>query len=156
MKRISFDRRFINEAGSDLIPGKIHTLRRNYQFWKKFEGRDTALFTWDGKPYRSGQKVFCVKKIMSVQKAVKHNGKIYLYGASPAQSQLAKNDGLALDEFKEWFKGYPDGDMAVLHFTDFRYGEKRENTGTAAATGAGEKNPETGRKFVKNKNPKIP
>jgi hypothetical protein len=42
MKRISFDPRFVNEAGNDLIPGKIHTIRQNYEYWKKFEGREVG------------------------------------------------------------------------------------------------------------------
>jgi hypothetical protein len=35
---------------------------------------------------------------------------------------LAKNDGFtAYKEFEGWFLHYPEGIMAVLHFTDFRY-----------------------------------
>jgi hypothetical protein len=50
MKRISFNAQFVNESGDGLILGKIHTIRQNYSFWKKFEGRDVELFTWEGKP----------------------------------------------------------------------------------------------------------
>jgi hypothetical protein len=32
--------RFVNVAGNDLIPEKIHTIRKNYAWWKKFEGKD--------------------------------------------------------------------------------------------------------------------
>jgi hypothetical protein len=67
MRRISINPRFINKAGNDLVLGKIHTIRQNYDYWKKFEGQEVALFTWEGKPYRSKQKVFCVKRIVSVQ-----------------------------------------------------------------------------------------
>ena len=67
MKRISFDPRFVNEAGDGLIPGKIHTIRQNYDYWKQYEGREAALFTWEGQPCRSRQKVFCVKRVVSVQ-----------------------------------------------------------------------------------------
>jgi hypothetical protein len=56
MKRISFSPRFVNEMGDDLVSGKIHTIRQNYFYWKKFEGRHAALFTWEGKLYRSKQK----------------------------------------------------------------------------------------------------
>jgi hypothetical protein len=140
VKRISFNSRFINEAGNDLVPGKIHTIRQNYDFWKKFEGQDMALFTWEGKPYRSKQHVFCVKRIVSVQKITfvqnlragiswvvnNKNKKI-----SPVL--LAANDGFIGDnwdglgkeraghELFDWFRSYPDGDMAILHFTEFRY-----------------------------------
>jgi hypothetical protein len=35
---------------------------------------------------------------------------------------LAKNDGLSLDDFKEWFKGYDlSKPLALIHFTKFRY-----------------------------------
>ena len=35
---------------------------------------------------------------------------------------LAINDGLTLEDFKEWFKPYDLTEvMAVIHFTNFRY-----------------------------------
>jgi hypothetical protein len=127
MRRISFNPRFVNAAGDDLVFGKIHTIRQNYDYWKRFEGRDVALFTWEGKPYRSKQKVFCVKKLVSVQRTVKIKDYFYkeagicdlVYIAE--MKTLAKNDGLTLGEFREWFKNYPDDEMAILHFTEFRY-----------------------------------
>jgi hypothetical protein len=129
MRRLSFNPRFVNEAGNDLVPGKIHTIRQNYDFWKRFEGQDVALFTWEGKPYRSKQRVFCVKRIVSVQKIRKVGGSnFYLINWEPDSSiylhppVLAKKDGFAdYYEFLDWFYDYPDGDMAILHFTDFRY-----------------------------------
>jgi hypothetical protein len=70
VERLSFNPRFVNEAGDDLVPGKIHTIRQNFDYWKRFEGRDVALFIWEGKPYQrqSRQKVFCVKRLVYVQK----------------------------------------------------------------------------------------
>jgi hypothetical protein len=143
MKRISFNPRFINEAGNDLIPGKIHTIRQNYEYWKKFEGKDLALFTWEGKPYQKGstQKVFCVKRLVSVQmlylrKVVSHllsneDGILaFLIDDKWIQldSQLAENDGfinsdgiIDTDAFRKWFADYKLGKMAILHFTDFEY-----------------------------------
>jgi hypothetical protein len=35
--------------------------------------------------------------------------------------KLAKNDGLSPMDFMSWFDGYPDSEMAILHFTDYRY-----------------------------------
>jgi len=67
MKHISVNPRFLNKAGNDIIKSKIHTIRQNYEFWEKFEGRDVALFTWEGVPYKSKHKVFCVKRLVSVQ-----------------------------------------------------------------------------------------
>ena len=136
MKRISFCPRFVNEAGNDLIPGKIHTIRQNYDFWNRFEGQDVELFTWEGKPYNSKQNVFCVKRIISVQRTWYCNpdrgsGFYFLFEGQQArtsiimknQKLLSVNDGFEnSDDFYNWFsKGYKTGVMAILHFTDFKY-----------------------------------
>jgi hypothetical protein len=132
MRRISFNPRFVNEAGNDLVPGKIHTIRQSYDFWKRFEGKDAALFAWEGQPYRSKQRVFCVKRIVSVQKIKKskpYGGCCFSLDSWPCPdlyclypNLVSKNDGFkSVEEFEDWFYDYPDGDMAVLHFTDFRY-----------------------------------
>ena len=129
MRRISFNPRFVNEAGNDLVPGKIHTIRQNYEFWKRIEGQEIALFTWEGKPYRSKQKVFCVKRIVSVQKVVFANkGPEILHAWKKTNKSkvsgllLCVNDGFQnYGEFHEWFCKYKSGKMAVLHFTEFRY-----------------------------------
>jgi hypothetical protein len=127
----------VNEAGDDLVPGKIHTIRQNYEYWKKFEGRDVELFTWEGKPYRSKQKVFCVRWIWSVQRVgIWHNKTVDGHKMRPefyietgdirfplSPSLLAANDGFDdEDEFMDWFYDYPDGEAGILHFTDFWYG----------------------------------
>jgi hypothetical protein len=130
MKRMAFNPRFVNGAGDDLIPGKIHTIRRNFLYWKKLEGREVALFTWEGKPYRSKQKVFSVKQIVSVQKIIKNASAYWISFFSPENKNpipiklLARNDGFKSHaDFIDWFFDYPDGGMAVIHFTSFRYGE---------------------------------
>ena len=141
MKRISFNQRFVNDAGNDLIKDKIHTIRQNYNFWKRFEGREIALFTWEGKPYRSKQKVFCVKRIIRVQKL-----NFYIYKKKTVFKngyeetihfqymcnglifdkrkikKLAYNDGFNfIQELNEWFENYKSGEMAIIHFTGFQY-----------------------------------
>ena len=126
MKRISFNHRFINAAGDDLIAGKIHTIRQNYEYWKRFEEREVALFTWEGKPYQKGskQKVFCVKKIISVQQ-ISVGG--YYFECEDRFIDpviFAKNDGFNHGyELCDWFSidKRKSGEMAILHFTDFRY-----------------------------------
>jgi hypothetical protein len=128
VRRISFSTRFVNEAGNDLIPGKIHTIRQNYDFWKRFEGQDVALFTWEGKPYRSKQCVFCTKPIVSVQSIERDN--IYGFWFRPSDVSwmkaddvlISRNDGFKTkEEMFSWFADYSEGDMAILHFTNFRY-----------------------------------
>jgi hypothetical protein len=143
MRRLSFNPRFVDFERGDLIAGKIHSIRQNYWFWKRFEGRDVALYTWEGKPYRSKQRVFCVKRIVSVENIfLWHDKTVDGHKMPPefffenffykkkwykafhlSKTLLAMNDGFDdEDEFTDWFYDYPDGDVAVLHFTDFRYG----------------------------------
>ena len=130
MKHISFNPRFVNAAGDDLIPGKIHTIRQNYDWWKRWEGKEVALFTWDGKPYQPGSKhkVFCVKRIVSVQKIRKR--KHYFWSDTFVMilgdtweddwvnaPTMAKNDGFEnVAEIYNWFKNDPDGEKAIIHF----------------------------------------
>jgi hypothetical protein len=131
MKRISFDKRFINSAGDNLVGGKLHTIRQNYDYWKRFEGREVALFTWEGKPYQKGskQKVFCVKRIVSVQEIILYeNVSFYLSTKDMANNKqidfsfLAMNDGFHYRcDFVRWFEKYPNGRMAIIHFTELRY-----------------------------------
>jgi hypothetical protein len=125
MRRIAFNPRFVNEAGTDLVEEKIHTIRKNFPYWKKFEGQDIALFTWEGKPYRSKQRVFCVRHLFRVQK-VRHAGRGNFfdeYGRYIPTIHLAKNDGFETeDDFIRWFLDYSESEMGIVHFTDFRYG----------------------------------
>jgi hypothetical protein len=129
----------VNETGTGLVMGKIHTIRQNHEFWKRFEGRDVALFYWEGKPYRSKQVVFCVKRLVRVQRIWYRPWDCQFFGTckfcgchacdedSPVPMDIiAKNDGFnGTRDIEEWFWNYPDGEMAILHFTDFRYwGEK--------------------------------
>jgi len=129
MKHIAFDKRFVDFEKSDPKKGKIHTIRVNYDFWKRFEGKEVALFTWEGKPYQKGSthKVFCVKRIVSVQDLDFNIDRIFAIGhKNPASifKTLAKNDGFCdLQSFYQWFYNgnYQPGKMAIIHFTDFRY-----------------------------------
>jgi len=126
MKRISFSSQFINKIGNDLIPEKIHTIRQNFEYWKKFEGKEVALFTWEGKPYHSNQKIFCVKRIVNVQeieyKAQRFWFNIKCIEIAIPNKILAMNDGFReVFEFEHFFKKYKPGKMAILHFTDFKY-----------------------------------
>jgi len=133
MRGIAFNPCFVNEAGNDLIPGKIHTIRQNYEYWKRYEGKEVALFTWEGKPYRSKQKIFCVKRIVSVQVikfVVDSDIPAFWFEFNGEKIKLSKNDGFEkYSDFITWFtKGVLQGyykrnsEMAILHFTDFRYG----------------------------------
>jgi hypothetical protein len=129
--RLEFNPRFINKTRNDLIPGKIHTIRRNYKWWKRFEGREVELFFWKGKPRQKGskQKVFCVKKIVSVERVFFKSGINSFYPTADMQlgtfiksGTLARNDGfLTYKGFNQWFNKYNSGEMAIIHFTSFKY-----------------------------------
>lgn len=130
------------------IPGtlgkKIHTIRSNYDLWKKRidevnEGKAVlSIRYWMGKPYNSPQCEFVVldkDSGIGVQElsTISPLGKIVawedvlVYSDNNNYSEfpittLAKNDGLSFEDFKNWFKGYDlSKPMAIIHFTPFRY-----------------------------------
>ena len=50
---------------------------------------------------------------------VGNSWKNYVY---PNIEEVAKNDGLSFEDFKEWFRKYDlSKPMAIIHFTSFRY-----------------------------------
>ena len=123
---------------------KCHTIRANYLHWEKRikevqAGRAVIeLFYWEGKPYNSKQIVFAtldkdsgcgVQELKFVWNDINHP---WLYSEEIASghsvcghfstNDLANNDGLSLEDFKAWFKGYDlSNPMAIIHFTKFRY-----------------------------------
>ena len=127
----------------DLEP-KLHILRANNIFrtnvplWKKrmeevMSGHAIIeLFYWEGNPCSNKQVVFAVldkdsgcgvQKIYLKREFFKTN---WVVDQSEFQDQLlstiAKNDGLSLDDFKEYFKSYDlSKPMEIIQFTKFRY-----------------------------------
>lgn len=104
---------------------KLHTLRTNLPWWlTKNSMLNTAqmclsIRRWSGKPYRSKQ-----------QEIIRLSGDgIGVESVSLQQSsieQVAKNDGLNLNDFNDWFRKHDRNiPVAAVHFTDFRYGEKQ-------------------------------
>jgi len=126
---------------------KLHTIRSSYELWAKRikqvqDGKAIlSIRYWSGKPYDSKQVEICQLDKSSgcgVQKLGFGYGTEgsfysqpliiddpYLYeknGKKIYVDSLAKNDGLSLEDFKEWFKGYDlSKPMAIIHFTKFRY-----------------------------------
>lgn len=121
---------------------KKHTIRKNYDLWKvnaeKMESGNYMLSIrqWSGRPYKSPQ----------VEIAQRHNPigvqpvELYYHADNDTITakidgcewmdadcyELAHNDGLSIQEFKEWFFGEnPKEDKVfkgvIIHFTDFRY-----------------------------------
>ena len=126
---------------------KYHTIRANYDLWKKRIDEVNAgeavlsLRYWTGKPYNSKQQEFArldKDSGIGVQIADLSNindHAVLIGGSVPPNTPIldvykraycsdfvAKNDGLSLSDFEAWFKGYDlNKPMAIIHFTDFRY-----------------------------------
>lgn len=122
-----------------ICQNKIHTLRANYDLWKRridevVSGKAVlSLRYWEGKPYRSKQITFATRTAadgVGIQMGVLTNlafsvaneqGGAIHWKHIPI-SAVAKNDGLSREDFKAWFKGYKLTEpLAIIHFTKFRY-----------------------------------
>lgn len=121
---------------------KIHTIRKNYDLWalnaEKMQRGDYYLSfrMWSDKPYRSPQiEVLYSHTPIGTQRielsyhadndtiTAKIDGREWLDADCYT---LAKNDGLSVQDFKEWFFGKEPKedkvfDGVIIHFTDFRY-----------------------------------
>jgi hypothetical protein len=125
-------------------PAKIHTIRSNYDLWKKRinkvnEGKAViSLRQWSGKPYNSPQiefmqlgqgevgyqSVHFAFNSVEVPFIDNFDNKISLTSkqALGICEKLARNDGLSFEDFKDWFKGYDlSKPMIIIHLTNFRY-----------------------------------
>lgn len=110
---------------------KIHTIRANYEKWKRkidqIKNGEAVLSIreWQGVPYHSKQNYlfyYNQEDALEVSKLTKdENGYLINDTIRVSEEELAKNDGLTLDEFQEWFKVFPSEPMAIIHFTGFRY-----------------------------------
>lgn len=123
---------------------KIHTIRANYPFWEKRNEKIQngeailSIRQWKDKPYNSKQTflaeltkengVYVEKLIFKNRNVMRPALVVYdehieenkLIDLDPAT--LAKNDGLTLTEWVDWFSTYDLSlPMAILHFTKFRY-----------------------------------
>jgi hypothetical protein len=118
---------------------KIHTIRANYELWKKRIDEVNAgraileLRMWVGKPYQKGSTQACIFRYdkthgLGVEKVAFYHGELTV-PMLPLQNNLlinvmdlAKNDGLHVVDFFDWFKPYDlKQPMAIIHFTNFRY-----------------------------------
>ena len=112
---------------------KIHTIRANYDLWAKrideinLDYAKLSVRVWNGKPYRSKQREIFSFTRVGIEKlefgkklfdCKLINGQYCYY----SEEEVAKNDGLSLDDFEEWFKDYDlTKPMVIIHFTNFRY-----------------------------------
>lgn len=113
---------------------KIHTIRGNYELWKKRIDEIQAgmaylsVRKWTGKPYKSKQEELFKFTDVGIQKVIKGSAYFAVYVGSDSipsyilTEELANNDGLSEQDFVSWFENYPMGEpMAIVHFTKFRY-----------------------------------
>jgi hypothetical protein len=124
--------------GKIIFGKKKHSMRINYEFWKKRiesimagEGY-LSLRVWTGKPRRSKQREFLQLEKAGIEKiTLKHSETLDGHKTPPEffikeklidEDTLAENDGFEdSDELIEWFWDY-SGDMALIYFTNFKYG----------------------------------
>lgn len=115
---------------------KLHTIRANYEFWKKRMEeiqRGEAILSirqWEGKPYRSKQAEILqlgAEDGIGIQQLL-YEDKLFeddffkVNGQGVDIIQLAHNDGLTFDNWADWFKHYDlSKPLAIIHFTPFRY-----------------------------------
>lgn len=113
---------------------KLHTIRANYPLWEKRikevqEGRAIlSIRQWTGNPYRSKQveiATLTAKNGVGLQRLEFTDCRLrfpYTDSEWTFMVSLAKNDGLSLNDWVDWFGGYDLSEpMAIIHFTKFRY-----------------------------------
>lgn len=111
---------------------KIHTLRSNYDLWAKrfeqiYQGKAClSVRVWSDQPYRSQQiELFNFTNTNKIGLQKLENPENFVFapidGKMVNWEDVAKNDGLSFEDFREWFNVRNDKPMAVIHFTEFRY-----------------------------------
>ena len=114
---------------------KVHTIRPNYEKWKekieevKSGKAELVLKQWEGRPYHSTPNKLSIyddKDDVDVSKLTKTADGFFVNDTIKVEPEiLAKNDGLSLQDFEDWFKVFPTEPMALIHLTGFRYENNR-------------------------------
>lgn len=122
----------------NLRRSKLHTIRANYDYWaKRFEKIKTgeaclSVRQWVGKPYGEGSTQKEIARLtredgIGIQKLeFKDIGNGFnaavIDGKPWPREILASNDGLSLQDWRNWFRDYDfSKPMAIIQFTNFRY-----------------------------------
>ena len=108
---------------------KKHTIRANYDLWKYRidqinQGKAIlSVRQWEGKPYRSKQVELFTQSKVGIQKLewTVLGWFIDDFDSDVTNKILAKNDGLSLQDFADWFKKYPKEPMAIIQLSKLRY-----------------------------------
>lgn len=119
---------------------KIHTIRQNFDFWEKRirkiqEGKAVlSIRQWVGKPYGKGSTAVEVYQYgkdegVGIEAVYQRLDLFFLefgWEKQIASTELAKNDGLSLEDFNGWFPPTNEPKkMAIIHFTNFRYNDEQ-------------------------------
>lgn len=114
---------------------KIHTVRgNNKNLWDK-RAADIAggkkylsVREWIGRPYNSEQRELARYDTVGLQHITITNGtddpepKCLVDGKIVPIGDIARNDGLNVEDFTEWFLSDTNVfEGVIIHFTDFRY-----------------------------------
>lgn len=136
-----FARKLQNTLSGKQEDRKIHTIRSNYTQWKHNldKVREKEFFIsvreWTGRPYHSQQReLFRITQNVGYQsfqifyKAEDKSCSCLIDGKEFTDLELlAKNDGLSLADFIDWYFPHLEQDRdrcfygVIIHFTDFRY-----------------------------------
>lgn len=116
---------------------KIHTIRYNgNDAWAKRykdikEGRKyLSLRQWTGRPYNSEQREIAkvekigLQKVTMTYSSVDSLPQVWIDGKPQDIEAVAKNDGMTVEEFVDWFFGNSKENIfegVVIQFTDFKY-----------------------------------
>ena len=85
---------------------------------------------WTGRPYNSEQREFARYEKIGLQHITMTYGsddtipKVWVDNKKVSINEVAKNDGLSVEDFVEWFFGNNKENVfegVVIHFTSFRY-----------------------------------
>lgn len=126
-----------NFAVSIINKKKKHTIRGNYEYWKKRVDKINAgkailsVRIWLGKPYCSKQMQLFQFEKLGIQKINLNISddagsaviEMYIDGKVVDNNtglNVIKNDGLEVQDFIDWFPKPLIGGC-ILHFTDLRY-----------------------------------
>jgi hypothetical protein len=139
-ERTGFPSAIINALVIGKTECKIHTIRGNYELWKKSADKINAgeavlsIRYWSGVPYQSKQVEFMELGAIGIERVQILNTSEEMQieveeKECPWISEVAKNDGLSPEDFSNWFfpkkiiKNYDECvfDGAIIHFTNFRY-----------------------------------
>jgi len=130
VEKLCIDKKLINVKRNDLLEGKIHVLSNDMQFGNRNTGKEVELCYWDGLPFKKGSKLrtLCKKMVNGTQEIEmkRVNGTLPWYeiqGKVIDNELLAKNEGMALFELRDWERKVTtkNENYLVIHFTDFRY-----------------------------------